>query len=115
MGTSELLFWREKQLLALPKWIWPYTCRCRKFYGQWFDSIRGVWCCDRCNLPGAERDINQWKKLVEQCVDCGNDFVRWSLYVSDMTCANCGGDNEAPKGKRNLNPGTMKEDYESSE
>jgi hypothetical protein len=33
--------------------------------------------------------------------------------VDDPYCKNCGGENEAPKGFRNENPGTMPEDYET--
>lgn len=94
---------RTKYLDRIPKWCWPFTCRCRKDYDLLFDTVREMMVCENCRLPPGFQIIGN-SKISAQCMSCGNDFVLWNRNGPDTLCNSCGGTNEARKGQRTIDP-----------
>lgn len=88
----------------IPKWAWPYTCRCRKIHGMVLDVEREMMVCEVCRLPQGFQVLRFNDSVVGQCISCGDDFVKWNKRLQGVLCLTCGGDNAAEKGKRTKDP-----------
>lgn len=99
---------RERKLRDVPKQFWASTCRCRKDNSLHYDTKRGLWCCDVCNLP----DLFNSPATIASCMGCGNDFVIWTRHKPANFCESCGGDNFAKRGQRNPNE-YLEDSYDS--
>lgn len=107
---SENAYAYIKFLDAIPKWVWRYTCRCKRLLNnEVYDSERHMYVCETCRLPGPllvfgpAPDDND---IVGSCDYCGDAFVVWRKYHDRQgydRCANCGGDNAALAGQRTIN------------